>query len=38
MLADNRPMRRVLEDLGEPVILASELGTVELAVDLQQGS
>jgi GNAT superfamily N-acetyltransferase len=38
MLADNRPMRRVLEDLGEPVILASELGTVELAVDLPQGS
>jgi GNAT superfamily N-acetyltransferase len=38
MLADNRPMRRVLEDLGEPVVLASELGTVELAVDLRQGS
>jgi GNAT superfamily N-acetyltransferase len=38
MLADNRPMRRVLEDLGEPVTLATGLGTVELAVDLQQGS
>jgi hypothetical protein len=38
MLADNGPMRRVLEDLGEPVILATGLGTVELAVDLQQGS
>jgi GNAT superfamily N-acetyltransferase len=38
MLADNRPMRRVLADLGEPVTLATRLGTVELAVDLQQGS
>jgi RimJ/RimL family protein N-acetyltransferase len=36
MLADNRPIRRVLEDLGEPVILATGPGTVELAVDLQQ--
>jgi GNAT superfamily N-acetyltransferase len=38
MLADNRPMRRLLEDLGEPVILATGPGTVELAVDLLQGS
>jgi RimJ/RimL family protein N-acetyltransferase len=38
MLADNRPMRRLLEYLGEPVTLATGSGTVELAVDLQQGS
>ena len=34
MLADNRPMRNLLADLGEPVVVDTEPGTVELAVDL----
>ena len=34
MQADNRPMRHVLADLGDPLVLATASGTVELAVDL----
>jgi GNAT superfamily N-acetyltransferase len=34
MLADNWRMRRLLANLGEPVVLATAAGTVELAVDL----
>jgi NADH dehydrogenase len=30
----NRPMRNLLADLGEPAVLDTEPGTVELAVDL----
>lgn len=35
MLADNTPMRRLLANLGEPVVLDTALGSVELAVDLE---
>lgn len=35
MLADNSPMRRLLSDLGEPVVLDTAAGAVELAVDLR---
>ena len=35
MLADNTPMRRLLSDLGEPVVLDTAAGAVELAVDLR---
>jgi len=34
MLSDNRPMRRLLADLGTPRRLSSGAGAVELAVDL----
>ena len=34
MLSDNRPMRRLLADLGKTRLLSSEAGAVELAVDL----
>jgi GNAT superfamily N-acetyltransferase len=34
MLSDNRPMRRLLADLGTTRLLSSEAGAVELAVDL----
>jgi len=34
MLSDNRPMRRLLADLGPTRLLSSAAGAVELAVDL----
>lgn len=38
MLADNRPMRQLLAGLGAITVLSTELGTVELAVDLPNGT
>jgi GNAT superfamily N-acetyltransferase len=38
MLSDNRPMRRLLADLGTPRMLSSGAGAVELAVDLHPNS
>jgi GNAT superfamily N-acetyltransferase len=38
MLADNSPMRRLLADLGEPVVLDTAAGAVELAVDIHHAS
>lgn len=35
MLADNAPMRHVLAELGELVVLETGPGTIELAVDLR---
>jgi GNAT superfamily N-acetyltransferase len=34
MLSDNRPMRRLLAELGTTQLLSAEAGAVELAVDL----
>ena len=36
MLADNRPMRHLLEDLGATRLLSSGAGAIELAVELRQ--
>jgi GNAT superfamily N-acetyltransferase len=36
MLATNEPMRRLLEELGEPFVLDAGPGTVELAVELAE--
>lgn len=35
MLTSNRPMLRLLEHLGAPVVISTDAGSVELAVDLQ---
>jgi GNAT superfamily N-acetyltransferase len=35
MMAENRPMRHLFEDLGETVLLATAPGTIELGVDLR---
>ena len=36
MLATNEPMRRLLAELGDPTVMGSSYGTVELAVELQK--
>jgi RimJ/RimL family protein N-acetyltransferase len=36
MLADNQPMRHLFADLGDPVTLDIDSGTVELAVDIDR--
>jgi hypothetical protein len=35
MLTSDRPMLRLLEHLGAPVVISTDAGSVELAVDLQ---